>query len=380
MVTLRDIRRSGTVFAATMLAFADPGTHYTFTASPFTAFRGPSVEALLYNPPVDEISWTYPYKPGMTTRRIETRLVIFGKGFDDGRHKLTYKIAAGEETLHQDTVDISVTDHWFEKRITLPRKYPQATRILYEVTSEDRRSLKGCVPLLWSRFQGRAKYLDGRWRSTYIELFPKGFNSVGGFWVPVQDDGRFDALLPARVYPVVNVNGAGYSYDAMERWAWDYDLTRDREDFFTIGRTELYAIHAFDLKAPVNTIFVTFRPTALSRLLQFDEDGDRLTSGDERKKMVAAMKHSPTVIGPELEAKDVTVWLNGREEKIVQFNKIPEYDGNLWQVQYLLQIFPQRRPARGVWHEIKLEVRSTEMLQGKELTDFGQGSVGFYRP
>jgi hypothetical protein len=219
MVTLRDIRRSGMVFAATVLAFAHPGAHYTFTASPFTAFRGPLVEALLYNPPADEISWTYPYKPGMTTRRIETRLVIFGKGFDDGRHKLTYKIAAGEETLHQDTVDISVTDHWFEKRITLPRKYPQATRILYEVTSEDRRSLKGGVPLLWSRFHGQAKYLDGRWRSTYIELFPNGFNSVGGFWVPVQDDGRFDALLPARVYPVVNVNGAGYSYDAMERWA-----------------------------------------------------------------------------------------------------------------------------------------------------------------
>lgn len=94
---------------------------------------------------------------------------------------------------------------------------------------------------------------------------------------------------------------------------------------------------------------------------------------------MAAMKESPTVIGPELEASDVTVWLNGKPEKIVQFNKVPEYDGNKWQVQYLLQIFPNPRPARGVWHEIKLHVRSKEALNGRDVVDFGEGSVGFYR-
>ena len=96
--------------------------------------------------------------------------------------------------------------------------------------------------------------------------------------------------------------------------------------------------------------------------------------------MQAAMRESSTVIGPELEANDVSVWFDGREQKIVQFNMIPEYCGDFWQVQYLLQFYPDRYPARGVWHEVKVEVRSQEELHGREIVDFGQGSVGFYRP
>jgi hypothetical protein len=165
----------------------------------------------------------------------------------------------------------------------------------------------------------------------------------------------------------------------MERWAWDYDLTRDREDDFAIGRTEIYALRAFDLNAPVATVFIMFRPSALSRILRFDADGDGFLSAKERPAALAAMKDSPTVLAPELKAEDVSVWLNGRPEKIVRFDMIPEYDGGFWQAQYILQIFPEPRPERGVWHEIKVEVRSKEIFRGREVVDFGQGSVGFYR-
>jgi hypothetical protein len=177
----------------------------------------------------------------------------------------------------------------------------------------------------------------------------------------------------------MTVNGAGYKYDAMERWAWDYDLTRDRLDEFTIGRTEIYAMRAFDLNAPLPTIFVMFRPTALSRVVRFDADGDGRLSDAETKAMMVALRDSPTAIGPELAAADVRVWLNGNEEPIVRFDRIPEYDGDFWQVQYVLQIFPKVRPPRGVWHEIKVEVRSKEQVRGRDVIDFGQGSVGFQR-
>ena len=59
---------------------------------------------------------------------------------------------------------------------------------------------------------------------------------------------------------------------------------------------------------------------------------------------------------------------------------IPEYCGGGWQVQYLLQFYPDHYPIHGVWHEIKVEVQSREKLHGEEIGDFGQGSVGFYRP
>jgi hypothetical protein len=338
------------------------------------------VEALLYSPSVDEVSWRYPAGSELRTRKVEPRFAICGNGFPDGAFTLNYRIEAGADLLHEGRTGINVAHGVVEKDIKLPGKYPQATQVAYELTAENRPAIKGVVPLRWSRFRGRLQYVDGRWRPSYINLSPNGFNSLPALYVPVADDGTFDALVPARIYAVMNVNGAGYSYDAMERWAWDYDLHGDRVDLFTLGRTELYAMHAFDIQGPISTVFVAFRPTALSRVLAFDADGDGRVQGEERKTMTAAMKDSPTVIGPELEAKDVKVWLNGKEERIVQFSKIPEYDGEFWQVQYLLQIFPAPRPERGVWHEIKVEVKSTEKLRGKEIVDFGQGSVGFYRP
>jgi len=368
------------VTLALALALAAPcALSQTFTASPFAGLHEPMIEALLYNPSVSEVTQTYPYKRQPDHLKLEPVLHISGRGLPEGAATLTYHIEAGEKLLIKGTAEVTVFKGGIlEKELSLTEKYPEATRVSCELTAPDRPAVRGYAPLRWSRFRGQVRYLDGGWRCTYIELHPLGFVSRTTFYVPVMDDGRFDALLPSRVYSVVNVNGTGYSYDSMERWAWDYDLTHDRVDQFTIGRTELYGIHAFNIKGGPRTVFVASRPTALSRVLRFDVDGDGLVSDEERKKMAAAMKESPTVIGPELEAKDVMVWIDGRQQTIAQFNKVPEYDGDLWQVQYLLQFYPDQALQPFVWHEIKLEVRSKETLHGKEVIDFGQGSVGFY--
>jgi hypothetical protein len=93
------------------------------------------------------------------------------------------------------------------------------------------------------------------------------------------------------------------------------------------------------------------------------------------------MRHSPTAIGPELKAEDVKVWLDGKPVPIVQFNQIPEAEGDgTWQVQYLLQVLPGFRLMRGTWHEIKLTVESREELRGKQIADFGEGSAGLFLP
>ncbi len=356
-----------------------PDRPNSFTLSPFTGLHEPAVEALLYNPPVDEVTWTPLDGSKPVAKKHEPSLVISGWGVPDGTYRLTYRLEAGEKLLHADAAEVSVAHGRFELVVTLGRKYPEATRVAYALESDKQAAIRGQAALRWSRFRGEVQYLDGRWRSTYAELHPEGFTSKSLFSVPIGEDGHFDALVPARVYSVINVNGAGYMRDAMERWAWDYDLTRDREEVFTVGRTELYGIHAFNIVGGPSTVFVAFRPTALSRLLRFDADGDGWVSPEERKAMVAAMKQSPTAIGPELQASDVSVWLNGVPQRIAQFDRIPEYDGDFRQVQYLLQFLPESRPVPGTWHEIKVEVRSRESLRGNEIVDFGQGSVGFWR-
>jgi len=356
-----------------------PDRPNAFTLSPLTGLHEPVVEALLYNPPVDEVTWTPLDGSKPFAKKHEPSLVVSGRGVPDGAYRLTYRVQSGEKLLLADAGEVTATYGRFELLATLSRKYPEATRVAYALESDTQPAVRGQAALRWSRFHGQVKYLDGRWRSTYAELHPEGFTSQSLFSVPIGEDGRFDALVPARVYSVVNVNGAGYMREAMERWAWDYDLTRDREEVFTVGRTELYGIHAFNIVGGPPTVFVAFRPTALSRLLQFDADGDGRISDEERKATMAAMKRSPTAIGPELQASDVTVWLNGVPQKIVQFDRIPECDGDFWQVGYLLQFLPETRIVPGIWHEIKVEVRSKENLRGNEIVDFGQGSVGFWR-
>ncbi len=350
-----------------------------FTVSPLTGFYEPLVEAMLYNPPVDEVKWKDPDKPEPVAQKVEPSLVLSGRGMPDGTHKLSYQIEGGGKSLYAGAGEIKVKFGIFEHVVTLSRKYPEATQISYELSGGMPEGIRGRALLRWSRFHGQVKYLDGGWRSTYAELRPNGFASQASFYVPVMDDGHFDAQVPARVYSVVNVNGAGYSRDALERWAWDYDLTRDRDEVFTIGRTELYGMHAFNIVGGPPTVLVAFRPTALSRVLRFDADGDGKLSDQEQATMGEAMKQTPTAIGPELEATDVALWMDGAPQKIVQFDRIPEYDGGTWQVQYLVQFYPEKPVPYFLWHEIKVEVRSKEKLRGKEIVDFGQGSVGFRR-
>lgn len=349
------------------------------TAASYEAFSQPSVRGYLYNPPEATIHLEYPYERPAETRPLKPSLILSGNGLPDGECDLSYSIQGAGGALHSDRIRIDARDGWFEKAVELNEQLAEAESLSWEFLAEGGSQIAGCTLFTWSRFQGRVKYLDGVWRPTYIDLIPVDFHAPGRVMVPVRDDGRFDAAVPARIYAVMNVNGTGYAYETMERWAWDYNLLEDREDTFTIGRTELYGMHAFDVKSPSPTVFVTFRPTALSRVLRFDADQDGRVEGEERKAMEAAMRDSPTVIGPELRVEDVKVWLNGAEQQIVQFDRIPEYNGSIWQVQYLVQIYPTPRPRRGVWHEVRIEVRSKEALRGKDIVDFGQGSVGFYR-
>jgi len=342
------------------------------------AQAAPTVEALLYNPTVDALVLKYPYNKPVETETLKPELSLCGRGLPDGSFTLNYRIEAAGKVLAQGNTEVKVMFGWFEAGAELKEKYPQAEGVAWELASPGKASIKGYAPLSWSRFHGRVKYRDSHWDSTYINLVPTFWGAPSVMDIPVADDGTFDALVPARVYMVVNVSGTGYQYSSMERWAWDFDLTRDREEVFTIGRTELYGMRAFDIKGGGRKVLVLFRPTALTRVLKFDANQDGVLCDSEKDALGPAMKASPTAIGPELKADQVKVWLDGKPLPIVQFNQIPEAssDGS-WQVLYMLQVIPDSPFINIVRHEIRLEVESQEELRGKRILDFGEGSVGF---
>jgi hypothetical protein len=138
-------------------------------------------------------------------------------------------------------------------------------------------------------------------------------------------------------------------------------------------------MRAFTLEGGQPLVFVLFRPTSLSRVLRFDQNGNGRVDEQEQQTMLEAMRKSPTVIGPVLTADQVRVWLDGNEHEIAQISQVPEASSNgIWQVQYLLQITPEERPLRGVWHEVRVEVETAESLSGKKVADYCEGSVGLF--
>ena len=346
------------------------------------AAQAPAVRAYLYNAPVGSIDLKYPYTAPPDTISVKPSLTLAATDLNDGSYNLLVRIEAGGQSLHEEKAEIRVENGSFEKSFELEHPYPGAEDVSWELSAPGQPRLTGRSALKSSRFSGRVQYLNGKPHTTYINLIPITWSHPGGIFVPVAEDGTFDAEVPARVYGAVNVNGAGYRYDSLERWAWDYDLTHDREDAFMIGRMELYGMHAFHINSPVPTVFVIFRPTSLTRVMKFDADGNGILDEHEMKALAAAMKDSPTVLGPELRAENVKVWFDGQPLPILRFDMIPEAEGDGgWQVDYLLQIAPHDwKHIQGTRHEIKLEVSSPEELRGSKMTDWGQGSVGFLAP
>jgi hypothetical protein len=337
-----------------------------------------TVEAYLFNPVTDQVVIRYPYSKPADIVSLKPSLNLVGKDFHDGEGQLSYTIEEKGRNLFTGTVAVRIKNSHFNLQIDLERKFSTADGIHWRIVCNGAEAASGHSDLAWARFHGKVAYKSGIPRSTSIVLLPVRFNGFGKIEIPVADDGIFDAMVPARVYSIVNVNGGGYRFDAMERWAGTYDLTHDREDRFDVGRTEIYGLRAFEIVGGPRSIFLFFRPSSLTRAMHFDADGDGLLSDAEMNSMLQGLKSSPTAIGPELNANSVKVWFDNMPLQVAQLNQIPEFDGDgMWQVNYIVQcpLPADQKISQNVWHHIKIEVESVETLRGKSISDFGQGSV-----
>ena len=363
-----------------MRCFRVAASLYVFLILSGIAFADVTVRAYLYNPEKDSVVLTYPYAHENNRIELYPQLVITGTGISDGEFQLNYSIESGGTKLYSGSFTVKAINGFFAQEVKLDKLYPSAERVSWELKEQNTAPISSVATLKWSRFHGKVKFLNPQDKSdAYIDLIPINFHAPGEIFIPLDKDGHFDIMVPARIYRVMNVNSMGYSYNAMERWAWDYDLTRDREDEFVIGRIELYSIRVFEVVGGPRTLFVAFRPTSLSRVLKFDKNGNGLVEGSERDATREALKHSFTAIGPELTAENIKVWIDGKLHPVIHLTQIPEYDGNgINQVQYLLQVDPMDGRLYGASHEIKIEVESEEELNGKKIRDWGQGSVGYY--
>lgn len=331
------------------------------------------LQADLYRPAARSLDLNYPPAQVDEHTPLEPTLYIYGKDFRAGHGSFRYQILAGQRTLAQGTVPVDLKGQVLELAKTLDTPCPGADHVQWTLTAGDDH-WQGSAPLTWSRFRGRIEFQDGRLRPSYINLHPKNFGHT--FTVPVQPDGTFEAEVPARSYAVANINSAGYALDTLERWAWDYDLTRDREDLFRMGRTELYGMHAYQMNGGGRTVFLTFRPSCLTRMLQHRSSPQAKPKDEATMKAVMEhMRLDPMTLAPRLTRKDVKVWIDGRPCEPTDLTQLVETSpGGFFQTLYMLQFFPPENLARGTAYEIKVEVESKDVLDGQMYSDFGQGS------
>ena len=85
--------------------------------------------------------------------------------------------------------------------------------------------------------------------------------------VKSDERGRFQIEAENRIYPYFYAV-KNYGVDFLEFWGNNVDLTADFEMTVRIGKIEIYGMNCFQIKCPLPTLSVYFRPMSLTRHLR----------------------------------------------------------------------------------------------------------------
>ena len=119
--------------------------------------------------------------------------------------------------------------------------------------------------------------------------------------VKSDERGRFQIEAENRIYPYFYAV-KNYGVDFLEFWGNNVDLTADFEMTVRIGKIEIYGMNCFQIKCPLPTLSVYFRPMSLTRHLCKEKD-----------------------IAPELEKENIRVTINGAAAEVLVINRVKEY-------------------------------------------------------
>lgn len=138
-------------------------------------------------------------------------------------------------------------------------------------------------------------------RDCEIALLDKKFREL--CLVKSDEEGRFQIEAENRIYPYFYAV-KNYGVDFLEFWGNHVDLTADFEMTVRIGKIEIYGMNCFQIKCPLTTLSVYFRPMSLTRHLCKEKD-----------------------IAPELEKENIRVTINGAATEVLVINRVKEYAG-----------------------------------------------------
>ena len=265
-----------------------------------------------------------------------------------------------KKNIHNNDYNIDMVDNYF--LLTVPvyqlKNNPEKIKITISSTGE---SLEKWINCKYYKLYGHMYDFRGNPLRAFIVIYPDAFQDACGVWS--DSDGYYEIYLPERTYNCFYVNDGNYKLSTLEAWAWHMIMDQDQELDFKIGTGEVYNLNVWSNNGGFGSIFISFRPMVLSKDTSYTQE----INNKEFKFLD---------ISPDLDIKDITVAINGKQTEIYSMQKYFETGKDRAMPAYLIQV-RRLSPCFGK-QTIRVEYDKTIKKDGKEIFQNSMGYFQFY--
>ena len=138
--------------------------------------------------------------------------------------------------------------------------------------------------------------------------------------------GQYSVTVPNGLYCAFYVCNNSYKESILENWSWKMYVDRDETHNFKIGTGEVYGLSIWENSGGGNILFLYFRPMILP---QIKMQKHSITLNNENREVID--------IQPDLETKDLHVYIDNQNIKIFSLQRIYE-TSNYTVIAYVVQV------------------------------------------
>ena len=282
-----------------------------------------------------------------------------------GNNKVYTKIFTVKKDINTKDYELSIVNEYF--RITTPVQFldenPEKIKV---VVSSKEGVIEKLIQCKYHKLYGNMTDFSGKSLKSFILIKPDDFNTVCGVWS--DENGYYEIYLPERTYNSFYINDGIYKLSTLEAWAWHIIIDDDQRLDYKIGTGEVYNLNVWvNNGGGGGAYFISFRPMVLSHN----------NENEKYERLINNNKFNVTDISPDLEIKDITVKINGKDTEIYSLQSYFETSRkNYAMPSYLMQV---RQPFSCFGKQtIMVEYDKTIEIDGKKINHNSMGYFQFY--
>ena len=303
------------------------------------------IEVYVNNNPVCDATIESVMKNEVWNIKNRPYITIKGNDLENGIQEV--KIQSENETLYEGTTE--VVDNQLELKIDLDS--PVASLKMLEVTVG---SQNYEIPIRLNKIYGTVKYFDGSViEKPVINITGKDIAAIG------DENGNFEIYTYGNKCQM-GVFQKDYSKETLEAWIYNIDIDEDVELNICIDKMEVYRIHMWNGDS---SDYIHFTPMSLSRVQNAMKEGIKSELDLLEKKGV----------WPTLDKKDVTVYANEEEVKVLSFQEVPDFLTEHNNKVYSRNSYVLSIPKGHKGKVIKIQIKDKLEIENKQITEKGEG-------